>query len=168
MQHAWHVLCRAKRQLLQQDRAQLPIWPARESLLRLVQENRSLVIVGETGSGKTTQIPQFLLHGGFAKAGAIACTQPRRVAACSVARRVAEEMGTVLGGKVSYSIAVANLSNHPCYMREVCHCSNESAQSFLSLTSSDIGIQQTAREGSEQLAGSVGTHNCALLRAHCR
>ena len=93
-----------KRHRLLKERSLLPIWSGKEELVRLVKENKALVIVGETGSGKTTQIPQFLLHGGLAGRGGIACTQPRRVAAMSVAKRVAEEMGTPLGGKVGYSI----------------------------------------------------------------
>ena len=89
---------------IQKERALLPISSCQHQILKLVEENKVMVIVGETGSGKTTQITQMLLHGGFAKKGAIACTQPRRVAAMSVARRVAEEMGTRLGHKVGYSI----------------------------------------------------------------
>ncbi|KIY98086.1 RNA helicase [Monoraphidium neglectum] len=88
-----------------------------------VRANKVLIVVGETGSGKTTQIPQFLLQSGLADisgggggkggwrggrdgggGGMIACTQPRRVAAVTVARRVAEEMGVQLGQKVGYSI----------------------------------------------------------------
>ena len=93
-----------RRHRLLKERSLLPIWSGKDELVRLVKENKALVIVGETGSGKTTQIPQFLLHGGLAGRGGIACTQPRRVAAMSVAKRVAEEMGTPLGGKVGYSI----------------------------------------------------------------
>jgi hypothetical protein len=95
---------RSRRQELLPERKQLPVWAAQERLLALVQESRALVLVGETGSGKTTQIPQFLLHGGFASTGAIAITQPRRVAAMSVARRVAEEVGTTLGHKVGLRV----------------------------------------------------------------
>lgn len=64
-----------------------------------------LIIEGETGSGKTTQIPQFLVDAGFTEdKKKIGCTQPRRVAAMSVAARVAEEMGVKLGNEVGYSI----------------------------------------------------------------
>lgn len=59
-----------------------------------------LIIVGETGSGKTTQIPQYLYEEGYGKQGRIGCTQPRRVAAMSVAARVAQEVGCKLGHEV--------------------------------------------------------------------
>ncbi|KAG5046435.1 hypothetical protein JHK86_015841 [Glycine max] len=71
---------------------------------RCVSTHRVLVIVGETGSGKTTQIPQYLHEAGYTKRGMIACTQPRRVAAMSVAARVSQEMGVKLGHEVGYSI----------------------------------------------------------------
>ncbi|GIM06180.1 hypothetical protein Vretimale_10573 [Volvox reticuliferus] len=194
-----------RRKLIDAERRQLPAWAARDKLLQLLQEHRTLVLVGETGSGKTTQIPQFLLsarfgsrsrsrsstapgkptsdkagaagtpgdikspqkatgvverdgasrgavtqndgpaqnvhhvsingsdgggaanHGGpqqptgksvggsdgsRAGGGAIAVTQPRRVAAMTVARRVAEEMGTKLGDKVGYAIRFEDVTSH--------------------------------------------------------
>lgn len=69
-----------------------------------MRENKVVIIVGETGSGKTTQLTQYLREDGYWKYGTIGCTQPRRVAAVSVAKRVAEEVGTELGGIVGYSI----------------------------------------------------------------
>ncbi|KAJ9565366.1 hypothetical protein OSB04_001332 [Centaurea solstitialis] len=86
------------------DRKTLPVYPYRESLLQAVEDHQVLVIVGETGSGKTTQIPQYLHEAGYTKRGMIGCTQPRRIAAMSVAARVSKEMGTKLGHEVGYSI----------------------------------------------------------------
>lgn len=87
-------------------RRQLPVHKQRQEFLDLIHRNQILVLVGETGSGKTTQIPQFLLFDEqpHLKNMLIACTQPRRVAAISVAARVAQEMDVVLGQQVGYSI----------------------------------------------------------------
>ena len=93
------------RQRLAVERQQLPMWSARERLIQAVRESPVLVVVGETGSGKTTQIPQFLLDANMAGTkGVIACTQPRRVAAMTVAQRVAQERGCQLGGEVGYTV----------------------------------------------------------------
>ncbi|XP_054805559.1 pre-mRNA-splicing factor ATP-dependent RNA helicase DEAH1-like isoform X4 [Prosopis cineraria] len=89
---------------LQEERKTLPIYAFRDELIQAVHEHQVLVIVGETGSGKTTQIPQYLHEAGYTKNGKIACTQPRRVAAMSVAARVSQEMGVKLGHEVGYSI----------------------------------------------------------------
>ena len=63
-----------------------------------------IIVIGETGSGKTTQLGQFLYEEGYTANGIIGCTQPRRVAAMSVAKRVSEEVGCRLGETVGYSI----------------------------------------------------------------
>ncbi len=90
---------------IEDTRKSLPIYSYRDDLLAAVAEYQVLIIVGETGSGKTTQIPQYLHEAGYTKDGLkIGCTQPRRVAAMSVAARVAEEMGVKLGNEVGYSI----------------------------------------------------------------
>ncbi len=90
---------------IEETRKSLPIYSYREGLLAAVAEYQVLIIVGETGSGKTTQIPQYLHEAGYTKGGQkIGCTQPRRVAAMSVAARVAEEMGVKVGNEVGYAI----------------------------------------------------------------
>jgi HrpA-like RNA helicase len=88
---------------LLQARKALPIWSARKALCALLAECDTVVLVGETGSGKTTQAPQLALQR-LGLPGAIACTQPRRVAAVTVAARVAQEQGTVLGDTVGYAV----------------------------------------------------------------
>ncbi|KAM7026324.1 pre-mRNA-splicing factor ATP-dependent RNA helicase DHX16 [Acridotheres tristis] len=94
-----------RRQSLQDGRRALPIFPFRDELVAAVGQHQVLVIEGETGSGKTTQIPQYLHEEGYTRGGMkIGVTQPRRVAAMSVAARVAVEMGTKLGNEVGYSI----------------------------------------------------------------
>ncbi|XP_068034519.1 pre-mRNA-splicing factor ATP-dependent RNA helicase DHX16 isoform X3 [Anomalospiza imberbis] len=94
-----------RRQSLQDGRRALPIFPFRDELVAAVAQHQVLVIEGETGSGKTTQIPQYLHEEGYTRGGMkIGVTQPRRVAAMSVAARVAVEMGTKLGNEVGYSI----------------------------------------------------------------
>lgn len=94
-----------RRQKIIEQRKSLPIASVEKRLIEEVQKNDILIIVGETGSGKTTQIPQFLFHAGFCHDGkVVGITQPRRVAAITVAKRVAEECGCELGQKVGYSV----------------------------------------------------------------
>ena len=107
----------AKTKTIKQQREYLPIFSVRDELLNVIRENTCVVIVGETGSGKTTQLTQYLMEEGYAEFGLIGCTQPRRVAAMSVAKRVSEEVAAgveesgkpltekeELGGKVGYAI----------------------------------------------------------------
>ena len=96
---------------VKQQRQYLPAFAVREELLRVIRDNRIVVIVGETGSGKTTQLTQYLYEDGYGKHGIIGCTQPRRVAAMSVAKRVAEEAGTPLGELVGYSIRFEDVTS---------------------------------------------------------
>ncbi|CAN6355319.1 unnamed protein product [Urochloa humidicola] len=90
---------------LQDQRKTLPVHKFKDELLKAIAEHQIIIVVGETGSGKTTQIPQYLHEAGYTSNGRkIACTQPRRVAAMSVAARVSQEMGVKLGHEVGYSI----------------------------------------------------------------
>jgi HrpA-like RNA helicase len=94
-----------------EKRRQLPVWEYKDAFMATLQKNQVTVLVGETGSGKTTQIPQWCVDFALAipvtngqKRRGVACTQPRRVAAMSVAQRVANEMDVLLGQEVGYSI----------------------------------------------------------------
>jgi ATP-dependent RNA helicase DHX40 len=95
----------------------LPISDYREKLLESVKGSQCTVITGETGCGKTTQLPQYLLDGGLAREGSIAVTQPRRVAAISVARRVAQERKEPLGGEVGYQVRFDDCSTSATKIR---------------------------------------------------
>ena len=84
--------------------AALPIAAEAERIVCLIREHPVVVVAGETGSGKTTQLPKLCLAAGRGVAGAIGCTQPRRIAARAVATRVAEELKVPLGGVVGYQV----------------------------------------------------------------
>ncbi|BET01474.1 ATP-dependent RNA helicase [Nesidiocoris tenuis] len=93
-------------------RIQLPVFEYRNEFMSLLAKHQCIVLVGETGSGKTTQIPQWCVEYSLSvgKKG-VACTQPRRVAAMSVAQRVSEEMDVSLGQEVGYSIRFEDCSS---------------------------------------------------------
>eukprot|EP00873_Tetraselmis_striata_P001670 jgi/Tetstr1/421934/TSEL_012833.t1 len=90
---------------VEEQRRRLPIAELRTALLYLVEKHATVVVLGETGSGKTTQLPQFLHEAGWTAGGRqIAITQPRRVPVMTVSSRVAEEAGCALGDTVGYTI----------------------------------------------------------------
>ena len=97
-----------------EGRLKLPVYQFKQKLLDAVASSQIVVVEGETGSGKTTQIPQFLVEAGYADQGStvIACTQPRRVAATSIAARVADEMDVELGTEVGYTIRFEDVSDY--------------------------------------------------------
>jgi ATP-dependent helicase HrpA len=82
----------------------LPVSEKAPDIVRLLQENQVLIIAGDTGSGKTTQLPKMCLAAGFGRYGLIGHTQPRRLAAVSVADRIAEELGMAVGNGVGYQV----------------------------------------------------------------
>ncbi|UBH25896.1 ATP-dependent RNA helicase HrpA [Micrococcus porci] len=84
--------------------AHLPVAERREEIMDAVRENQVVIVAGETGSGKTTQLPKMLLALGLGGAGVVGHTQPRRIAARSVAERIAEELGEDVGRTVGYQV----------------------------------------------------------------
>ena len=82
----------------------LPISRRRNDILAAMREHQVIVVVGETGSGKTTQLPKMAMELAGEARGRVGCTQPRRLAAASVSRRVAEELNCDLGGLVGYQV----------------------------------------------------------------
>ncbi|CAI4045367.1 DEAH-box RNA helicase PRP16 SKDI_11G2940 [Saccharomyces kudriavzevii IFO 1802] len=98
---------------IKRTREELPVFRCRSQLLSLIRENQVVVIIGETGSGKTTQLAQYLYEEGYAnsKGKSIVVTQPRRVAAMSVAKRVSMEMEVTLGKEVGYSIRFEDMTD---------------------------------------------------------
>ncbi|CAI7904564.1 unnamed protein product, partial [Closterium sp. NIES-53] len=101
----------AKNKSIAEQRMYLPIYSVRDELLQVIRENQIVVVVGETGSGKTTQMTQYLHEDGYTTYGMVGCTQPRRVAAMSVAKRVADEMECELGSTVGYAIRFEDVTS---------------------------------------------------------
>ncbi|CAI5514158.1 unnamed protein product, partial [Closterium sp. Naga37s-1] len=94
-----------------EKRKTLPVWQQKQELVELLKKEQVILLVGETGSGKSTQIPQFVVEClNATPKKQVACTQPRRVAAVSVARRVADEMDVTIGEEVGYSIRFEDCS----------------------------------------------------------
>ncbi|TGO16875.1 hypothetical protein BTUL_0023g00510 [Botrytis tulipae] len=94
-----------KAKTIEETRKNLPIYAYKDEFLAALDQFQTIILVGETGSGKTTQLPQYLHEAGYTKDGMkIGVTQPRRVAAMSVAQRVSEEMGCKIGNEVGYAI----------------------------------------------------------------
>ncbi len=91
--------------------ADLPVAQHADEIIAAIREHQVVVIAGETGSGKTTQIPKLCLLAGLGRHGQIGCTQPRRIAARSVAQRVAEELHQPLGQAVGYQVRFDDTSN---------------------------------------------------------
>ncbi|KAI8326954.1 P-loop containing nucleoside triphosphate hydrolase protein [Choanephora cucurbitarum] len=107
----------ARTRTMREQREFLPAFAVREDLLKVIRDNQVVIIVGETGSGKTTQLTQYLHEDGYTKYGKVSCTQPRRVAAMSVAKRVAEEMGCELGDTVGYTIRFEDQTSEKTLIR---------------------------------------------------
>ena len=93
---------------VQETRLSLPIIAEEQQIMETLSENDCVIICGETGSGKTTQLPQFLFEAGYGSQGhpgKIGVTQPRRVAAVSMSARVAEELGEEHKRRVGYQVS---------------------------------------------------------------
>jgi len=95
----------------------LPITAHREEILKALEKYPVTVVAGETGSGKTTQLPKLCLEAGRGTRGMIACTQPRRIAARAMAERVSEELGVNLGGIVGYQVRFRDRSSPEGYIK---------------------------------------------------
>ena len=95
----------------------LPISDIRDEIIRGIKENQVIIISGETGSGKSTQIPKMCLMAERGHAGKIGCTQPRRIAATTIAIRIAEEIGEKIGQSVGYKIRFSNKTDDNAYIK---------------------------------------------------
>jgi len=101
-----------------EKRKTLPVYEHKQEFMDQVNNNQIVILVGETGAGKTTQVPQFIVEGGFLKGGKLcAVTQPRRVAAMSVSQRVADEMDVQLGQEVGYNIRFEDMTTPRTFLK---------------------------------------------------
>ena len=101
-----------------EKRKTLPIYEHKQDFMDQVNNHQIIILVGETGSGKSTQVPQFIVEGGFLKGGKLcAVTQPRRVAAMSVSQRVADEMDVKLGEHVGYNIRFEDVTSPQTFIK---------------------------------------------------
>ena len=96
---------------------ELPITARKDEIVAAIRANQVVVIAGETGSGKTTQIPKMCLEAGLGIEAKIGCTQPRRVAALSISRRIAEELNVGWGREVGCKIRFDDRSNAQTYIK---------------------------------------------------
>ncbi|MEW6673639.1 MAG: ATP-dependent RNA helicase HrpA [Thermodesulfobacteriota bacterium] len=112
-----------KRKMRKADRpklvynADLPIMAKKDEIIAAIKDNPVIIVSGETGSGKTTQLPKFCLAAGRGIDGQIGCTQPRRIAATTVARRIAEELGEDIGRSVGYKIRFQDRVGPDAYIK---------------------------------------------------
>jgi ATP-dependent helicase HrpA len=95
----------------------LPITAKKDEIIRAIQQRPVIIVSGETGSGKTTQLPKFCLAAGRGMDGIIGHTQPRRIAAMTTARRIAEEFGQELGRAVGYKIRFKDRTSKDAYLK---------------------------------------------------
>jgi ATP-dependent helicase HrpA len=96
---------------------ELPVAQKNEDIKQAIQQNQVTIICGETGSGKTTQLPKICLDIGLGIRGKIGHTQPRRLAARAVSQRIAEELGTELGNEVGFKVRFTDRSNDSSYIK---------------------------------------------------
>jgi ATP-dependent helicase HrpA len=97
--------------------ASLPVSARRDEIVKAIRDNQVVIIAGETGSGKTTQIPKMCHEAGFGRYGMIGHTQPRRIAARAVAQRIAEELGQDLGKSVGYKVRFTDVTSDECAIK---------------------------------------------------
>ena len=115
---AFHIRHLRKKNLPQMRYPEnLPILAAKDEIISAIKQHSVVIISGETGSGKTTQIPKFCLEAGQGINGLIGCTQPRRIAAITVANRIAEELGEDIGKSVGYKIRFADKTAKHAYVK---------------------------------------------------
>ncbi|MBN2123672.1 MAG: ATP-dependent RNA helicase HrpA [Deltaproteobacteria bacterium] len=95
----------------------LPIASKAREIIEAIREHQVVIVTGETGSGKSTQIPKMCLEAGRGILGLIGCTQPRRIAATTIARRIAEELGEDIGRSVGYKIRFSDRTSRRAYIK---------------------------------------------------